>query len=75
MRHQHNGTPTYLSNGRQLLDEVFPNRWIGYNVPVVWPDMTPLIFLLWRAMKALEDETPVNSEGDFAAQIVAALAI
>jgi hypothetical protein len=77
MWYQHDGAPAhYHANARQLLDEVFPNRWIGRGGPVAWParspDMTPLDFFLWGAMKALVYETPVDSEEDLVARIAVA---
>jgi hypothetical protein len=77
MWYQHDGAPAHFhANTRLLLDEVFPNRWIGRNGPVAWParspDMTPLDFFLWGAMKALVYETPVDSEQDLVARIAVA---
>ena len=40
---------------RDLLDEVFPNRWIGHAGPISWPsrspDLTSLDFILWGLIK------------------------
>ena len=79
MWYQHDGAPAYYhANARHLLDEVFPNRWVGRNGPVAWParspDMTPLASFLWGVMKALVYETPVDSEEDLVTRIVAAVA-
>ena len=43
--------------------------------PARFADMTPLDFFLWGAMKALVYETPVDSEEDLAARIVAAASV
>ena len=77
MWYQHDGAPAHYYRGaRQVLDETFPNRWIGRGSPVVWParspDMTPLDFFLWGAMKNLVYETPVDSEIELVGRIVAA---
>ncbi|PSN39704.1 hypothetical protein C0J52_17983 [Blattella germanica] len=40
---------------RDLLDEVFPNRWSGRAGPISWLprslDLTPLEFFLWGFIK------------------------
>ena len=40
---------------RELLDNTFPNRWIGRDGPTPWPprspDITPLDFFLWGYVK------------------------
>ncbi|KAJ8866317.1 hypothetical protein PR048_032160 [Dryococelus australis] len=50
--------------------------WIGRGGPIAWPacspDLTPLDYLLWSHMKGHIYETPVNSEEDLLAQIIAA---
>ena len=62
--------------GRQALDETFPNRWIGKGGPVAWParssDLMPLNYFLWGAMKNLVYETPVDSEAQLVSRIAAA---
>ena len=47
MYFQHDGaTPHYTNRVRELLHELFPNRWLGRSGPVSWPprspDLTPL---------------------------------
>ena len=58
------------------MNEIFPNRWIGQGGPVEWParspDLTPLDFFYWGAMKELVYQTPVESDEDLVARIVAA---
>ena len=76
---QHDGAPAHFYRGaRQVLDETFTNRWIGRGGTVPWPprspDLTPLDFFLWGAMKELVYETPVDSEEDLVARIVDAAA-
>ena len=69
-------TAHYFRGARQVLDEMFPNRWIGRGSRVAWPsrspDMTPLGFFLWGATKNVVFETPVNSETELVCRIVAA---
>ncbi|KAJ4439475.1 hypothetical protein ANN_07599 [Periplaneta americana] len=44
-------SPHYANHVRALLDDTFPDRWIGRGGPTPWPsrspDMTPLDFFLW----------------------------
>ncbi|GFV12386.1 transposable element Tcb1 transposase [Trichonephila clavipes] len=68
----------YARHVREYLDRTFPNRWIGRGVPVTWPprspDLSPLDFFLWGAMKGLVYDTPVVSEMDLVVQISIAAA-
>lgn len=66
MIYQHDGCPAYFRiTIRQLLDENYPNRWIGRGGPIPWParspDLTPLDFYVWGHMKDLVYVNPVNS--------------
>ena len=49
---------------RPLLNENFPNRWIGRDEPHAWPprspDLTPLDFLLWGYVRDRVYATPVR---------------
>lgn len=74
---QHDGAPAhYYAGARHFLDTRFPNRWIGRNGPVAWParspDLTPLDFFFWGAMKDRVYATPVESELDLIGRIVVA---
>ena len=61
MVYQHDGAPAhYAVRVRQLLNRVFPGRWMGRGstrlpAPVAWPprspDLTPLDFWVWGYMK------------------------
>ena len=47
MYFQHDGTPPHNTNRvTELLNELFPNRWLGRGGPVAWPprsqNLTPL---------------------------------
>ena len=66
MYFQHDGAPPhYTIRVRELLNELFPNRWLGRGGPVAWPprspDLTPLDYYLWGHMKTLVYETKVDS--------------
>lgn len=50
--YQHDGCPSHFVRPvTRLLDETFPNRWIGRGGPIHWPprspDMAPNDFFLW----------------------------
>ncbi|GFU62335.1 DUF4817 domain-containing protein [Trichonephila clavipes] len=73
------GAPShYARHVREHLDRTFPNRWNGRGGPVAWPprspDLSPLDFFLWCAMKGLVYDTPVVSEMDLVARISIAAA-
>lgn len=75
--YQHDGAPPHFSMAaRDILNARFPNRWIGRAGPISWPprspDLTPLDFFLWGYLKSLVYETPVQSDQDLIARIVAA---
>ena len=74
---QHDGCPAHFGlQVRHHLNETYPNRWIGRGGPVAWPprspDLTPLDFFLRGTMEELVCATPVESEKDLVARIVAA---
>lgn len=74
---QHDGAPAHFGRVvRNHLDLNYPDRWIGRGGPVPWPprspDLNPLDFFFWGTMKDLVYETPVDSEEDLVARIVAA---
>ena len=77
MWYQHDGAPAHFSiAARQVLNDKYPNRWIGRGGTVPWPprspDLTPLDFFLWGHMKSLVYDTPVESEQSLIARIVVA---
>lgn len=66
---QNDGCPAhYRLTVRQLLDERYPNRWIGRAGPIPWParspDLTPLDYYVWGHMKEMVYATPVNTIED-----------
>lgn len=65
----HDGPPPHFSRAvRMWLHETFPERWIGRgdDAPVKWPprspDMNPLDFFFWGAMKAAVYKQNVDTE-------------
>ena len=55
---------------------VFPGRWIGRGGPIPWParspDLNPLHYFLWGYLMSLVFETPVETDIELVARIVAA---
>ena len=77
MRLQHDGAPAQFGIGvRTLLNNTYPGWWIGRGGPVEWPPrspyLTPIDFCLWGYIKSLVYETPVETEEELIARIVAA---
>lgn len=77
MWYQHDGAPCHFSQQvRTTLSFMFPNKWIGRGGPVNWParspDLNPLDFYFWGHMKSLVYSTPVESDEDLVARVVAA---
>lgn len=53
---QQDGAPAHFGlRVQRLLDEIFPNRWIGRRGTIEWPprspDLRPLDFFLWGFLK------------------------
>ena len=53
---QQDGAPPHWGLAvRQLLNDTFPDRWIGRDGPILWPlrfpDITPSDFFLWGYVK------------------------
>lgn len=72
---QMDGCPAhYGRNVRSFLNENYANRWIGRERPVGWParspDLTPLDYFLWGAMKQKAYTSTVNTEADLKDRIV-----
>ena len=61
---------------RNHLNVLFPGRWIGRGGPIPWParspDPNPVHYLLWEYLKSLVFETPVETDMELVAGIVAA---
>lgn len=77
MWYQHDGCPAHNDlRARRLLNRKFPGRWIGRGGPVRWParspDLTPMDFFLWGAVKdAVYQHAPTTPE-DMKQRIIAA---
>ena len=76
----HDGAPPHFSRRvRKLLNQQFPEKWIGRGGPLPWPapspDLNLLDFLCVGEMRNLVCKTPVESDGDLVARIVAAVEI
>ncbi|KZC04452.1 hypothetical protein WN55_04258, partial [Dufourea novaeangliae] len=61
--YQHDGCPSYYAHVvRQVLFKQFPNRWIGCGGEFLWPprspDLTPLEYFLWDALKDMVHREP-----------------
>lgn len=66
---QQDGAPTYWPlNVCQILDDKFPDRWIGQDGPILWPprlpDFTALDFFLWGFVKDQVHRTRVTDLKD-----------
>lgn len=77
---QHCGTsPHFTFNIREYLNKTYGDKWIGRGGPVAWPprspNLTPLDFFLWRHLKSLVYETPVNTKEELVESIMAAAKI
>lgn len=64
---QHDGAPAHYSiRVREYLNEEYPQRWIGRGSPTLaWParspDLTPLDFYVWGALKCKVYEEKINT--------------
>ena len=61
---------------RNHLIAVFPGHWIGRGGPIPWParslDLNPLHYFVWEYLQSLVFETPVETDMELVARIVAA---
>ena len=75
---QHNGAPPHFIRAvRDHLVRRFGQTWIGCGGSIAWPahspDLTPLDYFLWGHIKSLVYETPVDSEEELLARVMAAM--
>jgi hypothetical protein len=68
------GAPPHFSrNVREILDNQYPQRWIGGAGPHHWParspDLNPLDFFLWGYLKSIIYLRLINSEADLRVRI------
>nr|XP_005998403.1 PREDICTED: uncharacterized protein LOC102358965 [Latimeria chalumnae]XP_005998404.1 PREDICTED: uncharacterized protein LOC102358965 [Latimeria chalumnae] len=75
---QQDGAPChYASNVRQLLNAVFPDKWIGRHGPIAWPprllDLSPLDYFLWGYVKTVVYSSKLQSLDELRARITNAI--
>ena len=60
-----------------MLNDTFPERWIGRDGPIPWPprspDITPLDFFLWGYVKDIVYRTKVRDVSDLQQRIIEVL--
>jgi hypothetical protein len=71
---QQDGAPAHwYGKVRQLLHNMFPNRWVGRDGPIRWaprsPDLTPLDFFLWGYLKDNVYKTSMKDLNELKARI------
>lgn len=70
---QDGAPPHYAHAARNAVSERFEERWIGRGGPVAWPprspDLTPLDFFLWGAIKDKVYRTPPTTPEDMRERI------
>lgn len=76
---QQDGAPAHKSRiARVVLDQSFPDRWIGIGGAVEWParspDLTPLDFFLWGHLKEYVYRETINNMEQLQGRIDEALA-
>ncbi|XP_025411199.1 uncharacterized protein LOC112684096 [Sipha flava] len=74
---QQDGAPAHNANiVRNLLNEYFPNRWIGTYGAIQWPprspDLTPLDYFLWGHLKTVVYANPPTCLLELKNKIIAA---
>lgn len=79
MWYHHDGAPAHNSHlAREVLSEIFPNRFIGPGGTVLWPprspDLNPLDFFLWGHLKNYVYFEPLNTIEELEARVHEAVA-
>jgi hypothetical protein len=65
---QHDGAPPHFSrNVREILDNQYPQRWIGRGGPHHWSARSPDLNL--NHLKSIIYRRPINSEADLRVRI------
>lgn len=77
MWYQHDGCPAhYARSVRAYLDEEYPGRWIGRSGTISWParspDLNPLDFFYWGAVKEKVYQKPIEDLAELRARIAEA---
>jgi hypothetical protein len=74
MAHHHH----FSRRAREILDQQYPDRWIGRGGPRNWParspDLNPLDFFLWGHVKNVVYRHPVDTEEQLRGRIHEAFA-
>jgi len=67
----------YFRRVREILDECFPDRWIGRGSPIVWqarsPDLNVLDYFVWGYVKAAVAHKRDGTQNEVRDEIIAAL--
>jgi hypothetical protein len=74
---QHDGAPAYYCKRvREILDNRFPDRWIGRGGPIVWParspDLNVLDYFVWGFIKASVEHRRDGTRDEVRNEILAA---
>lgn len=74
---QHDGAPPhYTRRVREILDERFPDKWIGRGGPITWParspDLNVLDYFVWGHIKAKVEHRRNGTEAEVREAIIAA---
>jgi hypothetical protein len=74
---QQDGAPPHFALvARPVVDEKYPNRWIGRGGPVTWPprspDLTPMDFFTWGRVKDIVYRTTPTTPEDMRQRIIQA---
>jgi hypothetical protein len=77
MIYQHDGAPAHFSRRvRGLLNERFPDRWMGRGGPFTWParspDLNVLDYFVWGHIKNKVEHKRHGTEAEVRAEILAA---
>lgn len=74
---QDGAPPHYFLPAREIINEYFPNRWIGRGGPIRWParspDLTPMDFFYWPKLKSrVYNHIPITTVDELKRRIVEA---
>ena len=75
--YQHDGVPAHFSRRvRELLNERFPDRWMGQGGPITWPvrspDLNVLDYFVWGHIKNKVEHRRHGTEAEVRAEILVA---
>ena len=77
MIYQHDGAPAHFSRQvRTILNERYPDRWMGRGGPIIWParspDLNVLDYFVWGYIKDLVEHRRDGTEAEMREAILAA---